>query len=75
MNDINYKSPLLALDEAWNELSQSEKALCISYKRLLLNNLKASSKMIEEISLIYAKYPDFHIGCIPNSFLSQEKSA
>jgi hypothetical protein len=66
MNDTNYKSPLLALEEEWELLTPSEKALCITYRRLLIKGARVSDSLIIQLNLIHQKYPDFHMGCIPS---------
>jgi hypothetical protein len=66
MNETAFKSPLdEMLAEAWDELSASEKALCIQYKRLLLRGVKISPNLILTVNEIHEKYPDFQMGCVP----------
>jgi hypothetical protein len=68
MNDTNYKSPLSILEEEWDLLTPGEKSLCVTYRRLLRANKKASQTLIIEINLIHEKYPDFHLGCMPSDY-------
>ena len=75
MDETNYKSPLLYLEEEWDLLMPSEKSLMISYRRLLRKGLKVSPMLIIAVNQIHEKYPDFHIGCIPSdSAISHAKT-
>jgi hypothetical protein len=65
MNETDYKSPLRLIENEWDELSSSEKALCLSYKRLLERGVKINPALICEINEIHERHPDFHMGCIP----------
>jgi hypothetical protein len=49
----------------WVDLSASEKSLCLAYHRALKMNLKPNKSLIDAISDIHRKYPDFSMAVIP----------
>lgn len=51
-------------NEEWQKLDSSEKAVCLNYVKQLKKG-NPPRKMINEISNIYEKYPDFDVSCIP----------
>jgi hypothetical protein len=53
------------LNATWAKLSVNEKSKLIAYMRILLSNKKPSSLMVNYVTSIYEKYPDFSTACIP----------
>lgn len=67
MQETDYKSPLDEFcNNEWGQLSNYEKALCLNYRRQLLEGIKVKSALILEINEVHRRHPDFHVGCIPN---------
>lgn len=50
----------------WDQLSPAEKAMCVSYRKILLTNGKVNGPIVDAVSAIHAKYPDFHLLCMPS---------
>lgn len=66
MNETNFKGPFQEMDEkAWEELTPKEKALCVSYKKLLERDKKIHQLMMNHINGIHLRHPEFHMGCVP----------
>lgn len=59
--------------EEWDKLNSQEKSLCLNYNRHFDNEIKISSEMINAVTEIYKKYPDFHNGCIPTKPKKREE--
>lgn len=55
----------LEAKSVWLNLTASEKSLCIAYQRALKTSLKPNKSLIDAISAIYQKYPDFNLSVIP----------
>jgi endonuclease III len=51
--------------KAWDSLPVKEKVIAVAYKRLILSDRKPDKNLINAVSNIYDKYPDFHIGIVP----------
>lgn len=71
MSETDYKSPWPLLEEEWEALFSSEKALVLNYGRRLLRGEQVRPALICAINAIHEKYPAFHMGCIPNDLSSQ----
>lgn len=66
MKETDYRDPMVILLDQWEKLSPVEKSLCVSYRRILIYKENASSSLVLLINQIHCKYPDFHIGCMPD---------
>lgn len=71
MSETDYKSPWHLIEDEWEKLTASEKAFCLTYKRLLLKGLKINPALILEMNEIHERYHDFHLGCIPLEISAQ----
>jgi len=49
----------------WESITVKEKVDVMAYKRLILSDRKASKDLINAVSNIYAKYPDFDLSIVP----------
>lgn len=49
----------------WLDLSASEKSLCLAYSRALKMDLKPNKSLIDAISEIHRKYPEFSMAVVP----------
>ena len=65
MSEINFESLKETEEKAWEELTPKEKALCVSYKKLLERDKKINRLMMDQINEIHFKHPEFHMGCVP----------
>lgn len=65
MNEISFNSFKEMEKKAWEELAPKEKALCVSYKKLLERDKKIHQLMMNQINEIHFKHPEFHMGCVP----------
>lgn len=54
------------LDQEWQKLNSKEKALLLNYKRQLIGEMKIANQLIIKVNEVHEKYPDFHVGCIPD---------
>lgn len=74
MSETNYKSIVGSMNEKeWDRLTPGEKALCVSYKRLLMTDRKVSRSIMHNINKIHLKYPEFHMGCVPSGLGNGKK--
>jgi hypothetical protein len=74
MNETDYKSPWIQLEEGWFALTSSEKALVLNYAKRLLKDEPVTAALINAVSDIHEKYPGFYMDCVPNELLPQKLS-
>lgn len=51
--------------ETWDKLTTPEKAKAVAYRNILVHNKEASNAMVNYISGLHTKYPDFNMALVP----------